>query len=195
MSLLLFETGHSTQLCSLAALTGAVAHALYFVRGHHDHYALVTAGAHAGAGALLAAVAIAQRGLVSGVGIALALSACYLGALFSSIAVYRLFLHPLARFPGPVAARLTKLYGPWTARNGRMHWEQSRLIAEYGPVVRIGEINPASPSVQSSSKGTGQIKIEGDVDAQLSSPERAYHRIGGRHPEHPRGHLTLRQEP
>lgn len=158
MSMLLLATWHSAQLCFLAALTGAAAHALYFVRGRHDHYALVTAVAHAGAGTLLAAVAVAQRGLVAGLGLALVLSACYTGALFGSIAVYRLFLHPLARFPGPVAARLTKFYGPWIARNGRMHWEHSRLIAEYGPIVRIGEMNPASPFLPSCSMGTGQMK-------------------------------------
>lgn len=145
MSMPFPQTWHSTQLCALAALTGAVAHALYFVRGYHDHYALVTGGSHAAVGALLAVVAVVQCGLVSGLRLTVVLSACYLGALFASIAVYRLFLHPLAHFPGPVAARLTKLYGPWIARNGRMHWEHSRLIAEYGPIVRIGEKTPALP--------------------------------------------------
>ncbi|KAK0637396.1 cytochrome P450 [Bombardia bombarda] len=62
----------------------------------------------------------------------------YSGALFMSISVYRLFLHPLRQFPGPLAARLSKtFYGPYLNRNGKTHLEHGRLLDKYGPFVRI----------------------------------------------------------
>jgi len=52
---------------------------------------------------------------------------------------YRLFLHPLTKFPGPKLAAATRWYeiyyeliagGQWTARIAKMH-------EQYGPIVRI----------------------------------------------------------
>lgn len=70
-------------------------------------------------------------------------TAIYLAAL----CVYRLWFHPLARFPGPVANRVSWLPGvAWTLR-GRMPMETRRLHARYGPVVRLspGELSFTSP--------------------------------------------------
>ncbi|OQU94366.1 hypothetical protein CLAIMM_00727 [Cladophialophora immunda] len=49
-----------------------------------------------------------------------------------SISVYRLFLHPLKRFPGPWLAKLTKLEGLYRASDGLFHDHM------YGDIVRIG---------------------------------------------------------
>ncbi|KAK0736748.1 hypothetical protein B0T21DRAFT_269701, partial [Apiosordaria backusii] len=65
------------------------------------------------------------------------ISVSYLATLFTSIIVYRLFFHPLRHIPGPFIAKITKLYGPWTARNGQMHLEQTKLIKKYGNFVRV----------------------------------------------------------
>ncbi|TQS33008.1 hypothetical protein Golomagni_06663, partial [Golovinomyces magnicellulatus] len=60
-------------------------------------------------------------------------------ARFISLAIYRLYLHPLAKFPGPKLAALTRLYEfyyqgilitDFPAEIQRMH-------EKYGPVVRI----------------------------------------------------------
>ncbi|RYP20696.1 hypothetical protein DL765_002646 [Monosporascus sp. GIB2] len=53
-------------------------------------------------------------------------------------AAYNLFLHPLRRFPGPLAYRASPL--PWALRHvlGRQAFDTQRLHERYGPVVRLG---------------------------------------------------------
>ena len=51
--------------------------------------------------------------------------------------VYRLFFHPLAKYPGPVIARLTNAYAMYHAWTGRRHLDLHRLHKQYGSVVRI----------------------------------------------------------
>ncbi|KAF2645032.1 cytochrome P450 [Massarina eburnea CBS 473.64] len=52
-------------------------------------------------------------------------------------AIYRLYFHPLARFPGPklhAATRIPQHIGTW---NGETHKRIARIHEQYGPVVRI----------------------------------------------------------
>jgi len=49
--------------------------------------------------------------------------------------IYRLFLHPLARVPGPKVAAISRLWQAQQHRNGRLF--TIKLHREYGPVVRI----------------------------------------------------------
>ncbi|PYH99944.1 cytochrome P450 [Aspergillus ellipticus CBS 707.79] len=54
------------------------------------------------------------------------------------VAVYRLFLHPLANIPGPLLARVTHLYAFWYNMQGGLFYLQvQQLHGHYGPVVRI----------------------------------------------------------
>ncbi|OAL33539.1 hypothetical protein AYO20_07225 [Fonsecaea nubica] len=55
-----------------------------------------------------------------------------------SISIYRLFLHPLRKFPGPWAAKLTKLEGVYYALPGKFHDHMQEIHDKYGDVVRIG---------------------------------------------------------
>ncbi len=52
----------------------------------------------------------------------------------ASIAFYRLFLHPLARFPGPKLAALTRSYEAYydIARNGQYTFKIAELHKKYG---------------------------------------------------------------
>lgn len=54
------------------------------------------------------------------------------------LAVYRIFFHPLARYPGPVIAKLTDAYQLYHAYRGDRHLEFWRLHQRYGPAVRFG---------------------------------------------------------
>lgn len=68
-------------------------------------------------------------------------SASALSVVFSLLAVvfYRLYLSPLAQFPGPRLAAVTGFYETSydVVQNGQFTWQIERLHQKYGPVVRI----------------------------------------------------------
>ena len=64
----------------------------------------------------------------------------YLLTLASSIAVYRLFFHPLRKYPGPVLGKLSKFYFSYIGlvRGGTHLWleelhQKDEKIVRYGP--------------------------------------------------------------
>lgn len=59
-------------------------------------------------------------------------------ALLLAVAVYRLFLHPLSRIPGPPLAAVTNCWLAYHVRNGRMLQLGKTLHTKYGPAVRVG---------------------------------------------------------
>ncbi|KAI9038140.1 cytochrome P450 [Aspergillus affinis] len=62
-------------------------------------------------------------------------------AVFSlvGLAFYRLYLSPLAKFPGPRLAAVTGLYETYydIVQDGQFVWQIERLHQQYGPIVRI----------------------------------------------------------
>ena len=60
-------------------------------------------------------------------------------ALFASMVVYRLFFHRLRNYPGPILARVTKLWHFYHCRNTQNHLVMERLRKQYGDHVRIGK--------------------------------------------------------
>ncbi|KAL8377118.1 hypothetical protein RB595_007998 [Gaeumannomyces hyphopodioides] len=67
-------------------------------------------------------------------------------AYVSCIVVYRLWFHPLAKYPGPFLARVSNLHQLYHAYKGDRHLEFWRLHEKYGRVVRFG---PNSVSINS----------------------------------------------
>ncbi|KAK0710627.1 cytochrome P450 [Lasiosphaeris hirsuta] len=148
-----------TGQCIAGATVGLLSHILYFIRGYHDTQALGIFASHVVAYTALAGPLVAEKGIYTGGLTASAIFTSYLVALFTSIGVYRVFFHRLSRFPGPLAAKLTKFYGPYTARNGQMHLEQNKLFEKYGDIVRIAPnellilSTDAIPKIHSSKSG------------------------------------------
>lgn len=63
---------------------------------------------------------------------------CTLLVLVASIAIYRLYFHPLAHVPGPTFAAISSVWHAYNARNGRMAYLGKTLHRRYGPAVRVG---------------------------------------------------------
>ncbi|EJD00159.1 high nitrogen upregulated cytochrome P450 monooxygenase 2 [Fomitiporia mediterranea MF3/22] len=60
-------------------------------------------------------------------------------SLVTSIVIYRLSpWHPLAKYPGPFLAKITKLWGLSKMAKGKNHLMHKELHEKYGPYVRIG---------------------------------------------------------
>lgn len=64
----------------------------------------------------------------------------FYAALASSIVLYRISpWHPLAEYPGPFFAKISKFYGFYMMSTGKNHILHKKLHEKYGPYVRIGE--------------------------------------------------------
>ncbi|RDX51299.1 high nitrogen upregulated cytochrome P450 monooxygenase 2 [Lentinus brumalis] len=77
------------------------------------------------------------------------LYAAYLSALVLSVVTYRLSpSHPLARYPGPLGCRVSKLWMAFLSRSGYQHVYYRDLHKRLGSVVRIGpnELSICEPS-------------------------------------------------
>lgn len=62
----------------------------------------------------------------------------YLLGLFGSITGYRLFFHPLKKFPGPLLAKFSKLWHVYQNMDSRNHKTLGTLHQKYGNVFRVG---------------------------------------------------------
>lgn len=90
--------------------------------------------------AVVASVYFLGNGVVAAISQVLPLAACALAGLYGSIAVRRLFLSPLKKFPGPWQARLTKFYHTWLqSKNMQLFVEVEKMHERYGDFVRTGQ--------------------------------------------------------
>ncbi|KZP27810.1 cytochrome P450 [Athelia psychrophila] len=63
----------------------------------------------------------------------------YVTSLVTSIVIYRLGLfHPLAKYPGPMMCKLSKLWMSYICTTGKQHIYYHSLHDKYGDIVRIG---------------------------------------------------------
>ncbi|KAI0185628.1 cytochrome P450 [Xylaria flabelliformis] len=68
----------------------------------------------------------------------LSIATSYLSGLLASIAIYRLYFHPLRLFPGPRLAALSKLWHVWKCRDSRDYQILESWRRRYGIIVRTG---------------------------------------------------------
>ena len=110
------------------------------------------------------------------------------------LVVYRLYISPLARFPGPKLAAATHWYQRYfdliaKRHGGQFLWEIKRMHEEYGPIVRItpDELHIDDPDywheVYCNSTSTRPIDKQeklryrfGVPDALFSTPDSENHR-------------------
>ncbi|KAM5535858.1 hypothetical protein V8D89_010476 [Ganoderma adspersum] len=80
--------------------------------------------------------------------------------LLCSIGFYRLSpWHPLARYPGPLPLKLSKLPMAWISRGGRRHIYTQELHRRYGDIVRVGpnEVSISNPAAIQPFMGTSGL--------------------------------------
>ncbi|RYP01238.1 hypothetical protein DL765_010869 [Monosporascus sp. GIB2] len=59
--------------------------------------------------------------------------------------VYNVFLHPLAKIPGPRLMAASVLPMGWARTQGRAPYKLAELHERYGPVVRVGPNEVSAP--------------------------------------------------
>lgn len=123
----------------VAAATGLLSHVLIFIRGEY-HTKIPKIVSIYSVLALLVSWNERNTDPASGSRKAASIICSHFLALFGSITVYRIFLHPLRSFPGPPLAKVSKL---WHVKN--VYARQNHLFLEkmrrtYGNFVRIGKM-------------------------------------------------------
>ena len=126
--------------CAAAAAAGVASHVLYFNRSEHHFYGTVYLNTFL----LSCAAGIAGLVKVSGYSVSdaitstSAIASCYLVGLYTSLLVYRAFLHPLNKFPGPWMVRLGNLFMTTQLTNSDAYYKLQALHKKHGDFVRIG---------------------------------------------------------
>jgi hypothetical protein len=127
------------QRCHLAAIIGLLSHWLYFIHGFKDMEALRIVLSFAFVQCILVAFMLFEHGISLTAFISVAsVDVAYLTALYSSMAIYRTSLHRLRRFPGPMLAKLTKLYGLYMSKDSHYTDRVHAVHQKYGEIVRVG---------------------------------------------------------
>lgn len=129
--------------CVVVAGAGVATHLLYFIRGEHDRQAYQWVK-RAGYGVVIFALGLL---CMTGLDVPQALvftslfAPSYFVGLYASIAIYRLFLHPLRGFPGPFWARLSNFYHSYAIKKSDNYLYIQKLHKKYGPIVRTGKLS------------------------------------------------------
>ncbi len=125
---------------ALAAAAGVFTHLCYFIRGEHHLYGTryIQIFAASFITAIVLDMRVTERSLGSASGNATLLSICYLVGLFTSLLIYRVFFHPLSRFPGPFGNKLGNLWFSAQLSNADAYKKVLALHERYGSFVRVG---------------------------------------------------------
>lgn len=125
-----------------ALLAGLFAHNAIFIRGEWHMRILQILAGHCLL-SLLTVYLVYRDDAAASFGeasqVVAVMAAVYLGALFGSMTVYRLFFHRLSRFPGPKVAAVTKLWHIWKIRKSTNYLFLQKLHRKYGNIIRTGE--------------------------------------------------------
>jgi len=154
---------------TVACLAGASAHVLYFNRGEHHLHGSRYLQAVLASFPIIAVVLLRARygerpdGLLLASTDSIKLISSYLLGIYSSLMVYRLFLHPLNRFPGPFGARFSSIWLSWRVRKGDAYKQVAALHAQYGPFVRVGssDLSITHPAAVNALYGAASECIKG----------------------------------
>jgi hypothetical protein len=124
----------------LAGAAGAAAHLLFFNRGEHHLYAIrylqaliLTFGT-----SVVTLTHYGGRSLTDSLNLSGSIFGCFLGGVYGSLIIYRLFFNPLNKFPGPYFARLSLFDLVFRSSKFDTNKRFYQLHQKYGKFVRIG---------------------------------------------------------
>ena len=126
---------------TLTTAAGVLTHLGYFKHGEHHLYGLKYVQAFFGGFIVLNILILGFFQLPFDVSLIVAeqVSAFYLIGLYTSLLFYRIFFHPLNRFPGPILARVSNLWFSSQCLNADAHKQVLKLHREYNTdFLRIG---------------------------------------------------------
>ena len=129
-----------TAAAAAAAAAGVVTHLGYFIRREHHLYGTkyIQIFTVLFIATVVLIVRLGNEPLGYALGKATLLAGCYLGGLFASLLLYRVFFHPLKTFPGPLGNKLGNLWFSAQLSNGDAYRQVLDLHEKYGAFLRIG---------------------------------------------------------
>lgn len=148
----LLDPSNLTGLAALSAVAGILSHLAYFIHGeHHMEAPMLTLLAAVIPASIFTTLQVIYHASVSQAALTTSvISTAYVGALWTSIIIYRVFFHRLGSFPGPPMAKVSKLWH-FSKLVGTNRTDNFRLINkmhnEYGPFVRTGTLSPPPESL------------------------------------------------
>ena len=134
----------------IAAMAGLISHWTFFVHGEHDLTAAKIARLYILALMLLPVMSWTLKDIPIRQALkeSMVIDTVYVVTLFSSITMFRLFVSPLRRIPGPFVLRLTKLTHVWDMAQ----YQNCQVLHEYhrtyGDLVRTGRSNSVYCSIK-----------------------------------------------
>ena len=148
---------YSSWALLIATVLAAGSHILYFIHGEHHMKASLLASLIPVCVMLLAVVQVPHNTFLQALQYGFRVTHAYATGLYSSIVIYRLFLHPLQNFPGPPLAKISKLWHAYKILDRRNHTSLEELHERYGDIVRTGKKEKISLFlVETDSKLQGQ---------------------------------------
>jgi tryprostatin B 6-hydroxylase len=123
-----------------AFAAGVASHLLYFHRGEHHMYGLTYFWSTISTSVAAIIYLITQRDYAVGVATSTVLSlvGAWLVGIYSSLLLWRTFLNPLNRFPGPYFARFSQFWWSQHIGGGSKAFLKSQdLHKKYGDFVRV----------------------------------------------------------
>ena len=127
-------------LALLAAAAGIASHVLYFNRGEHHLWPTkyIQVFATSFIGALVALVQLRDCSISTALLTTSTVAASYLTGTYTSLFIYRVWLSPLNKFPGPWQAKISDLWLLSQLKQVDTYYKFEALHQEYGKYVRIG---------------------------------------------------------
>ncbi|OLL24371.1 Isotrichodermin C-15 hydroxylase [Neolecta irregularis DAH-3] len=95
---------------------------------------------------------------------------------FVTLCVYRIFFHPLAKFPGPFLSKITPLYHTYLTIRGDRHLVLEKYHKKYGDIFRMGpnELSIADASAIKEIYGHGKRLLKPAFYDAMNTPAHQY---------------------